>query len=287
MSSADEEKLSKITPEDFSGKSPVERLKELWKEFPEDHILKLPQPTIKREQYQQLQKKHCNICGGYHPEEHTIHLSYVGHAPLTARLLSVDPQWTWEPMAFDDRGLPAFDKVGGLWIWLTICGVKRPGYGDCGGKVNANGVKEAIGDALRNGAMRFGCALDLWFKGEGSLFNEPEQITDHMKNPPPAGEKPAENQPAGESGNPREQGSQGSGGSESTLSAERAEAIRKKIYDKMAGDGLNPIESDHFYAWVVEDHSIPLVTFINQYSDWREKWIKAHESDTKEGKLFK
>jgi len=27
-------------------------------------------------------------------------------------------------------------------------------------------VKEVIGDALRNAAMRFGCALDLWHKGD-------------------------------------------------------------------------------------------------------------------------
>ena len=31
-------------------------------------------------------------------------LDYVGHAATTQRLLEVDPAWTWEPVAFDDRG---------------------------------------------------------------------------------------------------------------------------------------------------------------------------------------
>ncbi len=50
------------------------------------------------------------------------------------------------------------DKAGNLWIKLTVCGVTRPGVGD--GKT----AKELIGDAIRNAAMRFGVALDLWAK---------------------------------------------------------------------------------------------------------------------------
>ncbi len=91
-------------------------------------------------------------------------LDYVGHAALTARLLDVDPEWTWEPVALDERGLPAFDGAGGLWIRLTVAGMTRLGYGDAGGKTGSNATKEAIGDALRNAAMRFGAALDLWSK---------------------------------------------------------------------------------------------------------------------------
>jgi hypothetical protein len=59
-----------------------------------------------------------------------------------------------------------FDKDGGLWIRLSICGVTRLGYGDSQGKTGGNAVKEAIGDALRNAGMRFGAALDLWHKGD-------------------------------------------------------------------------------------------------------------------------
>jgi hypothetical protein len=87
-------------------------------------------------------------------------LSYVGHAAVTDRLLSIDPHWSWEPVAFDDQGLPAFDARKNLWIKLTVCGVTRYGVGD------GSSVKECIGDAIRNAAMRFGVALDLWSKDE-------------------------------------------------------------------------------------------------------------------------
>lgn len=95
-----------------------------------------------------------------------VKLAYVGHAALTDRLLDVDPAWSWEPLALDQRGLPAIDDVGGLWIRLTVCGVTRLGYGDAGAKKGGDAMKERIGDALRNAAMRFGAALDLWHKGE-------------------------------------------------------------------------------------------------------------------------
>lgn len=95
-----------------------------------------------------------------------MHLDYVGHAAVTDRLLAVDPDWSWEPMARDEHGLPALRQVGKelvLWINLTVCGVTRPGCGSC--LPNAGDVeKQLISDALRNAAMRFGVALDLWSK---------------------------------------------------------------------------------------------------------------------------
>jgi len=84
-------------------------------------------------------------------------LDYVGHAATTDRLLEVDPEWTWEPVAFDENGLPAMQGRN-LWIKLTVCGVTRYGVGD------GTSIKECIGDAIRNAAMRFGVALDLWAK---------------------------------------------------------------------------------------------------------------------------
>lgn len=87
-------------------------------------------------------------------------LDYVGHAAVTDRLLTVDQRWTWEPLATDEQGLPALDAAGNLWIRLTICGVTRIGVGD------GRSMKERIGDAIRNAAMRFGVALDLWSKDE-------------------------------------------------------------------------------------------------------------------------
>jgi hypothetical protein len=106
-----------------------------------------------------------------------VTLDFVGHAHLTGRLLDVDPLWSWEPFALDQNGLPKFDENGGLWIWLTVCGVRRIGYGDSGGKQGPNGVKEAIGDALRNAGMRFGAALDLWAKDNTHSYDDRRQQT--------------------------------------------------------------------------------------------------------------
>lgn len=96
-------------------------------------------------------------------------LDYVGHAATTHILLDADPCWAWEPLAFTDQGLPRFDESGGLWIKLTVCGVTRLGYGHADKKQNATAGardKEIIGDAIRNAAMRFGLALDLWSKAD-------------------------------------------------------------------------------------------------------------------------
>jgi hypothetical protein len=108
-----------------------------------------------------------------------LKLDYVGHADVTDRLLQVDPLWTWEPVAFGANGLPAID-VDGLWIKLTICGVTRYGFGDAGHSTGPNAVKEMIGDAIRNAAMRFGVALDLWSKSEAvpAQPEKPEIKTD-------------------------------------------------------------------------------------------------------------
>lgn len=134
--------------------------------FPKELISKLPKPMKKREEMDKLPKANCNICGGYHATSMVMHLDYVGHAALTDRLLDADPHWSWEPLAFDAQGFPALDKDGGLWIKLTVCGVTRLGYGDAQGKTGGDATKERIGDALRNAAMRFGAALDLWCKGD-------------------------------------------------------------------------------------------------------------------------
>lgn len=93
-----------------------------------------------------------------------LQLDYVSHAWVTDRLLEVDPTWTWEPVAFDENGLPKFDENGGLWIKLTVCGVTRYGYGEPQGRDKFDMKKGSIGNALRNASMRFGVALDLWAK---------------------------------------------------------------------------------------------------------------------------
>lgn len=144
----------------MTGDDKLTKLELLRAPFPENQVGKLPKPYRA-----DSQKGNCPVCHGFHGLP-ALHLDFVGHAALTDRFLDVDPEWSWEPLALTPEGLPAFDKIGGLWIRLTICGVTRLGYGDAGGKTGANAVKETIGDALRNAGMRFGAALDLWHKGD-------------------------------------------------------------------------------------------------------------------------
>jgi hypothetical protein len=126
-------------------------------------------------------KVRCRDCRNNITTAH-LHLDYVGHAETTDRFLAADPEWTWEPMAFGPDGLPAFDRHGGLWIRLTIAGVTRLGYGAAEGKDGPDAVKEVIGDALRNGGMRFGVALDLW----GAKFKDgTEEQHDEQTQPNP------------------------------------------------------------------------------------------------------
>jgi hypothetical protein len=82
--------------------------------------------------------------------------------------------------------LPRFDATGGMWIKLTIAGMTRLGYGHGAQKPGQDPgarEKEVIGDALRNAAMRFGVALELWHKGE--LHPDGEGATDEVDDQPP------------------------------------------------------------------------------------------------------
>jgi len=97
-----------------------------------------------------------------------MQLSFVGHADITKMLIEVDSSWTWEPVAFDTDGLPAYRVENGMAHmagWLTIHGVRRLGIGS----VTHNKpdlLKELASDFLRNAAMRFGICLALWTKQE-------------------------------------------------------------------------------------------------------------------------
>lgn len=146
----------------------LEALKRLREPFPDNQISLLPKPTKHQTAEVRNDPKkgiRCDLCGQWHHPK-VQHLHYVGHAALTDRLLEVDPLWSWEPFATDENGLPALDREGGLWIRLTVCGMTRIGYGDAPGKIGGDAMKERIGDALRNAGIRFGCALDLWHKGD-------------------------------------------------------------------------------------------------------------------------
>jgi site-specific DNA-cytosine methylase len=172
--------------------------------FPANQISKLPKPTKKQTDDVKADFKkgiRCVVCGSWHHPD-VVHLDYVGHAALTDRLLDTDINWSWEPVGFTPEGLPALDRNGGLWIKLTVCGVTRYGYGAADGKSGGDAMKEMIGDALRNAAMRFGAALDLWHKGdlhadEDEARPDPpahtrqEHIAEHKDDPFPLG--PAKN----------------------------------------------------------------------------------------------
>jgi len=154
-------------------------------DFEPADIGRLPKPT--RAQTQAFKDKkwdvciRCKECGGYHHKD-VVHLDYVGHAATTKRLLDVDPEWNWEPLAFDEFGLPKLTEDNLLWIRLSILGMTRLGVGDASGKSGGDAIKECIGDAIRNAAMRFGVALELWHKGEfASNDEESEQGDEESK----------------------------------------------------------------------------------------------------------
>ena len=131
-----------------------EKVAALRKPFDKKSVGKLPKPYKK-----DSPKGQCKECNGFHGLP-AMHLDYVGHAAVVDRLLSIDPAWSWEPMATSPDGLPMTDAKGNLWIRMTVLGVTRIGVGD------GPDAKQVVSDALRNAAMRFGVALDLWSKEE-------------------------------------------------------------------------------------------------------------------------
>lgn len=139
--------------------------------FPPEAIGKLPRVTCRAcskapgKVCDKHSKVSCEVCRNWITTAH-IHLDFVGHAGVTDRLLVVDPEWSWEPVAFDEGGAPLIRMVGSeasMWIRLTVAGVTRLGVGTANSDVFEL-PKQLISDALRNAAMRFGVALDLWSK---------------------------------------------------------------------------------------------------------------------------
>lgn len=144
------------------------RWQQLREPFDASHIEKLPKPLKTKDENKGI----CNsrtysadgyLCGKWHAR--SVHLDYVGHAGITMRLNAVDPFWQWVPMSIDPRGLP-YPSDGGLWILMTVLGLTRIAFGDAAGKNGPNAVKEMIGDALRNGGLRFGIGTYLWSKSD-------------------------------------------------------------------------------------------------------------------------
>lgn len=119
-----------------------------------------------------------------------IQLDFVGHADVTKMLIEIDPMWTWEPVAFDADGLPAYRVENGMAHmagWLTIHGVRRLGIGSVAHN-KGDLLKELASDFIRNAAMRFGVCLSLWTKQEWDDIDKPA--------PAPVAKAPAPKQPA-------------------------------------------------------------------------------------------
>jgi hypothetical protein len=150
------------------------KVRALRAEFPVEAQGKLPRSTCKAcsnnarkrcDEHQWVAR--CDVCRGSHSSA-TMHIDFVGHADVTARLLDVDPHWFWRPWSTDEVSALPPSYRNGLWVWLNVLGVERAGFGHAENDRQKGGdeVKVAIGDALRNAAMRFGVALDLWAKGD-------------------------------------------------------------------------------------------------------------------------
>jgi len=133
-------------------------------------------------------------------------LDYVGLAAVIDRLLEVDPEWNWRPVSRDEHAAPGFvwsadGQPVGLWIELTVLGVTRLGFGSVAAGA-FEPEKQLISDALRNAAMRFGVALDLWSKAELESTLGEEHVAPTLNGQPatyvlkPAPPQPTELRPA-------------------------------------------------------------------------------------------
>lgn len=127
-------------------------------------------------------------------------LDFLNHAFVTKALIECDPCWSWEPMSYDADGLPFMleDKNGNpqaMWIWLTVHGVRRPGFGACDRPGTPDSVKAIVSDAITNAGMRFGIALSLWTGKHGQdadKGDKPQKTAKARKTAVSASEAPSE-----------------------------------------------------------------------------------------------
>lgn len=116
-------------------------------------------------------------------EKNGVRLDYVGHAEITKILIEIDPEWSWQPVAWENGRPATHTQLGkitkrdgtvlefptvSMWGHLTLLGVTRVAVGSVDAH-KADLDKELVSDFLRNAAMRFGIALALWTKGTSNL----------------------------------------------------------------------------------------------------------------------
>lgn len=131
------------------------------------------------------QKIRCPKCGAWISQAH-VDVEFVGHADVTRILLEADPQWNWEPVAWNADGEPLIvkrDRDLRMWGRLTVHGVTRLGVGTVAAD-SFDAEKQLIGDMIRNAAMRFGVAVGLWSKGDRAEVTAALEATEPT--PPPA-----------------------------------------------------------------------------------------------------
>lgn len=106
-----------------------------------------------------------------------IQLDFVGHADITRILIEIDPHWRLVPIAWDDNGRPGISIVNDMatcWFEMTLLGQPRLAIGSA--KANSPDLDKILyGDALRNGAMRYGIGLSLWTKQEWNDLDHYQQ----------------------------------------------------------------------------------------------------------------
>lgn len=153
----------------------LRQIPDLWADPPSEWIAKLPRITCRDCSRSQSRvcaehtKQQCDACGNYITTRH-IHLDYVGHADVTLALIAVDPGWSLD-LGWDSTAGPIDPFAMGptkLLARMTVLGVERP----CVGTIedhkaqSESALKELLGDAIRNGAMRFGIATGLWSRSQ-------------------------------------------------------------------------------------------------------------------------
>lgn len=151
--------------------------------FPQDWVEKLPKALKARDDDKGTCREGSrysadgHFCGKYHAR--AVHLDYIGHAGITMRLNDVlgPGGWDFQPMATTAEGLPVISQSV-FWAKLAVT-VDGETVTKWELATNYSGPQEALGDALRRCAMRFGIGTYLWAKSEhaaalASFTEEPE-----------------------------------------------------------------------------------------------------------------
>lgn len=91
-------------------------------------------------------------------------MSYISHGLITERLNEADPDWVSEVIeVFTYTDAQGVLHCAGVTLSLTVGGITRQ---EAGGPqrptIFADEIKNALSDALKRAAMRFGVALEMW-----------------------------------------------------------------------------------------------------------------------------